>query len=246
MGFFGGMWNQEWNGSVKRLMLRNAHKNDLVADSLIWTTDPDESTLHQIDFSYIEQVTRNEVTNEVTTGIRYLTKEYDGESKLVSLQEVDSILADMSLWPGLIPSRGSKIAILFMFWVFGIKAPSCEEFEYVDGGYRVKSGLRQLEFDAPVNMPIMYDVLHAGSEGDLEINNYSNQLVADISVCYDVNKSNTMVLRMPFYYNRDGISWDTAQSIMDNWVPSTATKRVQYAYAVADLLRADDILFLVE
>jgi hypothetical protein len=51
---------------------------------------------------------------------------------------------------------------------------------------------------------------------------------------------------MPFYYNRNGVSWDAAESIMENWVPGTAVKRVQYGYAVADLLRADDLYFSVE
>jgi hypothetical protein len=246
MGLTAPLWDIKWRDDVKRIILRNAHKNGITPDGNIWITDSEQSTLRRIDFSYIESTSVDEISGLVSTSGRYKEKIYDPDTELVSLQDVDSIRADITNWQGLLPSRGSLISILFMFWVFGIKAPSGEEFEFVDGAYRVKSGLRQFEFDAPVNMPVRYDVLHVGSEDDLEIGNYSNQLVADVGVFYDVNKSNTMVLRMPFYYNRNGVSWDAAESIMENWVPGTAVKRVQYGYAVADLLRADDLYFSVE
>jgi hypothetical protein len=51
---------------------------------------------------------------------------------------------------------------------------------------------------------------------------------------------------MPFYYNRDGRTWDSARSIMDNWMTATADKKLQYGYPVADLLVAEDVFFEIE
>ena len=151
---------------------------------------------------------------------------------------------DLSRWQGILPSRGSMLTLLFMLWSLNIKAHSPEELEYLpDGGYNVKSGLRDNEINAPVNLPYTVDVLKVGSDTDSQISNYPNQLIAGIGTCQDELSSNTTILRMPFYYNRNGKSWDAATSIMDNYAPSTSINRVQYAYAVADLLVADDIFF---
>ena len=160
---------------------------------------------------------------------------------------VSDLVIDISQWPGLIPARGSLLSVLFMFWAFNIKAVSGEEFvQDEDGSYRVRSGLRQAESNAPVNLPVVWDVIHVGTEQDAEVGMYANQLVAGMAVCRDVNLSNTIVIRMPFYYNRDGRTWDAARSIMDNWMTATADKKLQYGYPVADLLVAEDVFFEIE
>jgi hypothetical protein len=89
----------------------------------------------------------------------------------------------------------------------------------------------------------MVDVLRVGDDTDAETGNYPNQLIADIGTCQDEQSANTVIVRMPFYYNRNGRSWDAARKVLDNYMPSTAINRIQYAYAVADLLVADDVFF---
>lgn len=237
LGFFGGMWDLEWDTRVKRLLIANAHKNELPENGF-WTRDSELDTLRRIDLSRIE------VLNGTETVSRYHTKMYDIDTQLVSVEELPELVVDMSSWPGLIPARGSLLSVLFMFWVFGIRAVSGEELAQDGGGsYRVRSGLRRAEFTAPINIPVMTDVLHVGTVGDVEAGVYQNQLVADVSTCQDVDSANTVVIRMPFYYNRDGRSWDAARNISENWMPGTAVKRLQYGYAVADLLVADDIFY---
>lgn len=237
LGFFGGMWDLEWNTNVKRVLIANAHKNEL-RENGFWTRDSELDTLRLLDLSRIE------VLNGTNTVSRYSTKVYDPNTQLVSVEEVPELVVDMSSWPGLIPARGSLLSLIFLFWVFGIKAVSGEEMiQDGDGSYRVKSGLRRAELNAPINVPVVTDVIHVGTEEDAEVGVYPNQLIADISTCQDVNSANTMVIRMPFYYNRNGRTWDAAQSIVENWMSGTAVKRLQYGYAAADLLVADDIFY---
>jgi hypothetical protein len=243
-GFIGGLWNIEWPSDVKRKILKNAHVNMLEEDSL-WTRDQEADTLRSIDKSFIEQLSADQSTGEVTMTHRYISKGYDSDTELTSLSQFNSLKVDVSQWPGLLPSRGSLISLLFMFWVLNIKAPSPEEMVYNtdDGTFRVKSGLRANESTAPVNLPLITDVLRVGSDSDAEVGNFPNQLIADISTSQDEESANTIVVRMPFYYNRNGRTWDTTVSVLENYVPCTSLKRVQYAYSAADLLVADDILF---
>jgi hypothetical protein len=247
MGFFGGMWNLEWSTDVKRLLLANAHKNSLSPGG-IWTDDPDLDTLRQLDLSATEEVEESviEEVNKIVTVSRYKEKVFNEEFLIVETVTVPDLLIDMSSWPGLIPSRGSLVTTMFLFWAFGIKAISAEEMTISeDGSYRVRDGLRRVELDSPVNLPVIYDVLHVGTEQDSEVGVYGNQLVAGMGVCRDTNLSNTVVIRMPFYYNRDGRTWNSARSIVENWMPGTVEKRLQYGYAAADLLVAEDILYTV-
>jgi hypothetical protein len=240
MGFFGGMWNLEWDTQFKRLLLKNAHKNDL-PESGMWVREPEQDTLKTLDLSQIE------VIDGTSTVARYSKKTFDSDSNLVVEDMVSTLVADVSQWPGLIPARGSLLSVLFMLWAFNVKAVSGEEFvQDGDGSYRVKSGLRQAESNSPVNLPVVWDAIHVGTEQDSEVGMYSNQLIADMAVCRDVNLANTIVIRMPFYYNRDGKTWDAVNSIIDYWMTATSNKKLQYGYPVADLLVAEDVFFEIE
>ena len=241
MGFMGSLWNLEWPSSVKRKLLENAHVNR--AEGLPWTTDSSLDTLRRIDFSKIERVSVD--GNLVTLKYRYSSKKFNSETGLVEIDTGNDLVVDMTGWQGILPSRGSLRTLLFMLWILGIKAPSPEEmqFDQNDNTYIVRSGLRENEANSPVNVPYIVDVLKVGDEKDAETLNYPNQLIADVSTCQDELSANTTVLRMPFYYNRNGKSWDAAKSIMENYCPSTSINRVQYAYEAADLLVAEDIFF---
>lgn len=244
MGFIGGMWDLEWDSGVKRLLLRNAHVNRIgeMPESL-WTFDPEEDTLGSIDRSRIETV--NVSGGEVGTVSRYFKQQYNKITKLTSTVSVNSVKVDVSGWPGLIPARGGMTSLMFLFYLFGVKSVSGEELKYngADGTFEVKSGLRRFQQTSTINVPYGADMLHVGAEEDQEIGNYPNQLIADVGVCYDEEMANTVVIRMPFYYNRDGKTWDSVVTIAENWLPATANVRVQYGYAVAGLLTADDIFF---
>lgn len=241
LGFVGGLWNLEWPNATKRLLLRNAHVN--VASGSMWTRDPSLDTLRQIDTGRIERV--NVTGSAVSMEYRYSGRVYDTDTGLVSLDTFNDLVVDVSRWEGILPSRGSLLTLLFMLWALGIKAHSPEELRYdtTTDSYVVRSGLRDRELNAPVNVPYMVDVLRVGTDTDAEVENYPNQLIADIGTCQDELSANTTVLRMPFYYNRNGQSWDAALSVMTNYAPSTSINRVQYAYSVADLLVADDVFF---
>ncbi len=242
VGFTSPFWSLDWDPGVKRLLIANAQANRITdLTNPLWVTDDDSATLPLIDPSRIETISTDTVTGAVTTVNRYVKKVYDEDTELTSLVPETDLAVNVSRWPGILPAKGSLISLIFLLWAFNIKAFSGEEMSYntEEGTYSVRSGLRRFEFTAPVNTPFTTDVLHVG-EG---VGDYPNQLIADIGVCYDDDLANTVVVRMPFYYNRDGRSWDATVRIVDNFVPATAVSRVQYAIAAADLLAADDILF---
>lgn len=244
MGFVGGMWDLEWDSTVKRLLLKNAHVNRIKETvGGLWTFDPEEDTLGSIDRSRIETV---EVSGgEVQTISQYFKQQYDEETGLTSVVPVSEVKVSADQWPGLIPARGSMTSLMFLFHVFGVKSVSGDELRYnsSDGTFSVRSGLRRSQQTSTINVPYGTDMLHVGTESDQAIGNYPNQLIADVGVCYDEEMANTVVIRMPFYYNRNGRTWDSVVTIAENWLPATANTKVQYGYAVAGLLAAEDIFF---
>lgn len=270
LGFVGGLWNLEWSNATKRLLLRNAHVNSV--SGLVWTQDPSLDTLRRIDMGRIEGITVNPplpirvfeqgvfeqdvfepagpdipmgVPGAISTVYRYSGRTYNTTTDLTTIETFNNLVVDVSRWQGIIPSRGSMITLLFMFWALGIKAHTPEELRYDwdSGVFVVRNGLRDQEINAPINVPYIVDVPRVGTDIDAEVANYPNQLIAGISTCQDELSANTTVIRMPFYYNRNGRSWDAAVSIMENYAPSTSINRVQYAYSVADLLVAGDLFF---
>jgi hypothetical protein len=241
LGFVGGLWDLEWPAKVKRVLLANAHVNRVSGS--MWTQDPAQDTLRGIDMARVERVTVNIGTGAVSTSYRYTKKSYNTNTELTTLTTFNNLVVDTSRWQGILPSKGNMVTLLFMFWALGIKAHSPGEMRYSDASYFVRSGLRDRELTAPVNTPYMVDVLRLGDDTDSKTGNYPNQLIAGIGTCQDELSANTVIVRMPFYYNRNGRSWDAARQVLDNYMPSTAINRVQYAYAVADLLVADDVFF---
>ena len=243
MGFIGGLWDLEWSASTKRALIDNAHVNRL-PESGPWTTDPDLDTLRRIDLSKIERVS---VSGQgvVTLAYRYSSKVYDAETNLTSINTHNDLVIDVSRWRGILPDRGNLLTLLFLMWIFDIKAPSPSElsFDSSDNTFTVLSGLRANQSTAPVNTPYIVDTLKVGDDTDAEVYNYPNQLIADVSTSQDELSANTMVVRMPFYYNRDGRSWDATRSVLENYAPETSIKRVQYSYANADLLVCEDVFF---
>jgi hypothetical protein len=243
LGFTEELWDLNWSSDMKRMLIKNAHTNQLQGD--IWTTNPTQSTLNKMDLSKIERVSVNQLTGQVSTSYRYSIKQYNTNTDLTSILTSNVLKVDVSRWTGILPSRGSLTTLVFMFWVLGVKAPSPEEMKYNsdDGTFSVKSGLRSREYSAPINLPYTVDTLRVGSETDAEVMNYPNQLIAGVSVCQDDSSSNMVVIRMPFYYNRDGRTWDTVTKVVNTYIPATTQTKIQYAYAAADLLVAGDIFF---
>ena len=243
MGFIGGLWDLEWSANTKRTLISNAHINRL-PESGPWTTDSTLDTLRRIDLSKIERVSVSG-QGEVTLAYRYSSKNYDVETDLTSVNTHNDLVIDVSRWRGILPDRGNLLTLLFLLWVFEIKAPSPSElsFDSSDNTFTVLSGLRANQSTAPINTPYIVDTLKVGDDTDEEVYNYPNQLIADISTCQDELSANTTVIRMPFYYNRDGRSWDAARSVLENYTPETSIKRIQYGYAAADLLVCEDVFF---
>lgn len=173
-------------------------------------------------------------------------RSFSSTTNKVSLIATDSVRADKSSWNGLIESKGSLLGAVFLASVLKLKSHSSLELEVIDYDRKIikpKMGLRSAEINAPVLVPFKQDVIQVGGIEDAEIGNFTNQLVADVSRVSSVEQSKNVFFRVPYYYNRDGRSWDKVSYIASNWMPSNFNVRVQYAYLSADLWAVGDAFF---
>jgi hypothetical protein len=130
--------------------------------------------------------------------------------------------------------------------IFGLKSHSPEELLIVDAQRKIlkpKTGLRNAEISAPPLLPYKYQVAQVGTQDDAEVGNYTNQLIAGMTKVSSIEESLNMFFRVPYYYNRDGKSWDRVTYIAQNWMPFHVNVRVQYPYLSADLWSVGDGFF---
>jgi len=182
----------------------------------------------------------------------YYKRIYNEETNLVSLEPVNQIEFFKGLWNGLIEAKGGMLAVVFLCSLFKLKSHTALELEIVEEEgnspttIRPKSGLRSAELNAPVLMPVKYDVVQVGTEKDAKINNYSNQLIAGVTRFSSVEESKNVFFRVPYYYNRNGRSWNKIEYIKKAWMPSNLNVRIQYPYLSADLWAVGDAFFELE
>lgn len=173
-------------------------------------------------------------------------KSFSPTTNRVSVFSTDTPRADKSLWNGLIEAKGSLLGALFLSSVFGLKSHSPLELQVIDAERKIlrpKTGLREAEIQSSVLIPYKYDVIQVGTISDAETGNLTNQLVAGVSRVSSLEESKNVFFRVPYYYNRDGRSWDKVSYIASNWMPSNLNVRVQYAYLSADLWSVGDAFF---
>jgi hypothetical protein len=260
VGLTGELWNTEWDRGIKETMIRNAFGwwdrevedgvGNLTPKGIAlskfpftnpeWTDDPEEANLLDLKLDRIETI-------KIEDGLYHSYEPFKTLSSSSSeLVVVNAPRINKLLWNGLIEAKGSLLAVAFLASVFGLKSHSPEELEIVDAGRAIlkpRSGLRSAEISAPPLVPYKYDVLQVGTEQDAEIGNYTNQLIAGISLASSVEQSRNVFFRVPYYYNRDGKSWDRVTYIARNWMPSHLNVRVQYPYLSADLWAVGDAFF---
>lgn len=186
------------------------------------------------------------IQNQIISDRIFKLKSYSETTEKVFLFYADQARADKSLWNGLIEAKGSLLGVAFLSSVFGLKSHSPAELEIVDLNrklFRPKTGLRNAEISAPILLPYKQDALQVGTVEDASVGNYTNQLVAGLSRATDTEGSKNLFFRVPYYYNRDGKSWDRVSYLTKNWLPSNLNTRIQYAYLSADLWAVGDAFF---
>jgi|LakMenE18May11ns_1017448.scaffolds.fasta_scaffold9959404_16 hypothetical protein len=223
--------------------------------SQLWTTYPSQDNSNKIKFDEVSSLTYN--SNVLASEYLYKEKAYNSTSKILSLSPTNSIKIYDGKWNGLMESKGSVLSFAFLSSIFDLKAHTEEEVEIKNTSIltkedgttsevlvrRPKNGLRNVEIDAPPLWPYKSEILQVGGESDLAINNYSNQIVAGVSRVTSVEDSKNVFFRVPYYYNRDGKSWDRVNYISKNWLPDNLNKHIQYAYLSADLWAVGDGFF---
>jgi hypothetical protein len=264
VGLVGDLWNPDWNRAIKKTMIRNAFgwwdREINVGNTLTpkgqalsqfpfnkeeWEADPESFNLLSLKLDEIETINVNE-DGAITSYSPFKQKIYDGDSETLSVVLEDSVRIDPGLWNGLMEAKGSLLGAAFLSSVLGLKAHTPFELEVVDQDRKIlkpRTGLRANEAVAPPLLPYKYDVIQVGSVADAEIENYTNQLVAGVSRVSSVEESRNVFFRVPYYYNRDGRSWDKVSYIAKNWMPSHLNVKVQYAYLSADLWSVGDAFF---
>ena len=273
VGLSGEVWNLNWNADHKRALIKNAlgwfetSMTQNVANKEYKTIKGEVLDLHpftsapwrdteeikndsevdvsEVDLSKISTISINNLFSSVAlSGSTY----QDFSSK-----NVDSFSVYKEDWDGLLPSKGSLLTLIFLFSLFGVKAHTAEELDIsnvklkdnnkISAILRPKSGLRSLEINAPILLPTKYSVTQVGTEDDYSVGAYNNQLVADRTSVTSIEESKNVFFRLPYYYNRDGRTWDLVKSIAEYWTSGTLNARVQYAYLSADLWKIGDAFF---
>jgi hypothetical protein len=201
--------------------------------------------LHLLKLDEIGQI---KITNsgkpESTAQIKY--KAFDTASQKALVLSTDIPKINKLLWNGLIEAKGSLLGVMFLVSLFSLKSHVPEELEVVDLERKIlkpKSGLRNSEIFAPPLLPYKPEVIQVGVESDAQINNYTNQLIAGVSRVSSVKESRNVFFRVPYYYNRNGKSWDRTTYIARSWMPGHLNVRVQYPYLSADLWAVGDGFF---
>jgi hypothetical protein len=270
VGLFGDLWNELWDDQVKRTLIKNsfgwwdresnvdipALGNVLTAKGQVlekfpftqpaWSFDPEVVSDNLLSIK-LDEIGAISVENDVIVPDQiFKVKTYSGITGKVSLSSTTTVRVSKSLWNGLIEAKGSLLGLAFLSSVFGLKAHSPAELQIVDLERKIfkpKTGLRNAEVSAPILLPYKQDIVQIGTGTDALINNYTNQLVAGVSRVSSVGSSRNAFFRVPYYYNRNGKSWDRVSYIAKNWMPSNLNVRVQYAYLSADLWTVGDAFF---
>lgn len=272
VGLLGDLWDSRWDRKIKIAFITNAFgwwdrsssidipgvgtiktpkgsalESFPFSESSIWTSDEELDNSLDIEWSEIEVIRVEPFDRFTITGYdRYSIRSFNDQTSKISRVYTNDLKIDKNKWNGLIEAKGSWLALAFLSSVFGLKAHTPLELEILDPDRKImkpKSGLRNAEISAPVLMPYKYDIIQVGTASDAKINNYTNQLVAGISTSCSVEDSKNVFFRLPYYYNRDGKSWDRVTYIANNWMPNNLNVRVQYAYLSADLWAVGDGFF---
>lgn len=235
--------------------------------SPLWTSDPTQDNSLKICTNETQRMSYNFETGRLEDEFVFTEKVFNEEAYTLSLNKTNTIKIYDGKWNGLMEAKGSILSFAFLSSVFNLKSHVSQEIEIRDTAtailddntiYEVlvtqpKDGLRNAEISAPPLWPYKSEILQVGGEtidtegnvtgNDLKINNYANQIVAGVSRVTTLEDSKNVFFRVPYYYNRDGKSWDRTKYIADNWLPDNLNKRVQYAYLSADLWAVGDGFF---
>jgi len=237
VGLSSPVWNIDWNVDYKRALIKN---------SLGWF---DRELTREINNKEYKTI-KGEVLSQHPFNAAPWRDEEDVPEDKIDLHKIDlsSISPqDISVykkeWDGLGESKGTLLSLIFLFSLFKIKAHTNGEIISRNGVLQVRSGLRSQEVNAPVLIPTKYDLPQVGSLDDYQLGAFTNQLVADRTVASSEEDANNIFFRLPFYYNRDGKSWDLVKSIAEYWVQTKLNSRVQYAYLAAGLWKQGDAFF---
>ena len=237
VGLSAPVWNVDWATEYKRTLIQN---------SLGWFDKELTQTIGTQEYKTI----KGEILDQHPFNAAPWRSEENAPEDKVDIFNLDLSKVysqDLSIykkeWDGLGESKGSILTLVFLFSLFKIKAHTAGELISSDGKIKVKDGLRSQEVDAPILLPVKYDFAQVGSLSDYQTGSFSNQLVAGRTAVADRDSVDNVFFRLPFYYNRDGKSWDLVKSIADYWVQAKLNPRVQYAYLAAGLWKQGDAFF---
>lgn len=189
-------------------------------------------------------------------GNKIFIEEYFPESDIfvenlfkVNITDSVNFIYNKNIWEGIHQSKGSRIGLAFALSLPVTKKGSfvhshvLEELSYSQSEdiFKVKSGLRinELESISPLLRPWEREYLQVGDERG----SFSNQLIADASEVKEDNDSYNLVFRLPFYYNRNGRTWKYVLQVKENWLPASASSRIQYPYLASELWSVGDAFF---
>jgi hypothetical protein len=234
-----GWWDREYDGLN--------HKSKVLGEfpfnsSPLWGN---VDTSKKLNTAEIEEITVNG-SGVIVKSDKFTFNEINTTNHTVSLVKSPSVVFAKADWNGLIESKGSLLCFAFLVSVFDLKGNDTRELEVVNPIRKlvqVRSGLRDCEKDAPPLLPFQLNQIEVANTDDIDTRNMVNPFVCGVSRVCDNEASKNIILRLPFYYNRGGRSWNKAQYICDAWMPNNVNCHVQYGYLACGLWAVGDVFF---
>lgn len=234
-----------------------SYNYDLISVRFISEYLPEE--LSESEKYFLNRISQNkyEIYNEFGYVIKLQPSIYNFEIFIenqlqVELESIPHISYNKNAWEGIYQSKGSRIGLAFALslpltktnrFVHSHVLEEIKQSELSPNSYIVKSGLREYELENVSSLlrPWERQYIQVGNE----FGSFQNQLIAGISEVKE-DDSYDMVFRLPFYYNRNGRTWNHVNGIRDNWIPINVSTRVQYPYLASELWSVGDAFFELE
>lgn len=258
LGLISPIWDSTWSSKIKRAIIKNCLGWFNID---IFTTDVLGDKSLNIKGKVLSEFPFNNYTDYFleTSEDNYLAydfssvfpkiREYSETTELVSETDVSNLTIRKTHWEGLYATKGTFIQLLWWNMLLNLERfDATHELEVYDSGlgvYKVSTYL-----DNPhqkLNIPIKFSYCQAGTPLQAQLNSYTNQAVCGISQVFNISELfRSVLICLPFRYNRNGKMWRTLQQIYEYWMPINHKPHIQYGVFAAGYSAADDVFLEVE
>lgn len=258
LGLIPPIWDNSWSEKIKRAIIKNClgwfdldtQTTDVFGNKSL---NIKGKVLSEFPFDnypdYLtDELEDNYLIYDFSSSVPKI-RQYSEDTELVSESEVPNLVIRKAFWEGLYATKGTFIQLLWWNMLLGLERFDAQTELDVHipelGVYKVSTYLDS-EFKE-LNIPIKFSYCQAGTPLQAQLNSYSNQAVCGISQVFNISELyRSVLICLPFRYNRDGKMWRTLQQIYEYWMPINNKPHIQYGVFAAGYSAADDVFLEVE